>query len=237
MLNYGSNNILGISSTGSEKTISNINLEDIQGYYDTYMTSNGAKVVVVGDITESEILPKLSFLNKLPNKKIDLPVPPVPHAPEKAKIYIVDVKNAAQSEFRVGYVTDLKYDATGDYYKAGLTNFALGGGFNGRVNINLREDKGWTYGARTNFYGDKYAGEFYFSSGIKASATDSALSEVIRELKEYASEGIKPEELTFTKNALGQTEALRYETGSQKAGFIGRILDYNLPADFVDKQN
>jgi zinc protease len=237
VVNYGPNNILGISPNGTEQTISNINLEDIQGYYDTYMTSDGLKVVVVGDITENEILPKLSFLNKLPNKKINLPVPSLPPAPEKAKIYIVDVKNAAQSEFRVGYLTGLKYDATGDYYKAVLTNFALGGGFNGRVNINLREDKGWTYGARTNFYGDKYTGEFYFSSGIKASATDSALSEVIRELKEYTSEGIKPEELTFTKNALGQTEALRYETGSQKAGFIGRILDYDLPADFVDKQN
>ena len=122
------------------------------------------------------------------------------------------------------------------YFKSGLMNFALGGGFNGRVNINLREDKGWTYGARTGFGADKYSGEFEFSSGIKASSTDSARTEVLKELRDYATNGIKNDELTFMKSAIGQRDALRYETGFQKAGFISRILDYNLPADYVDQQ-
>jgi zinc protease len=116
-------------------------------------------------------------------------------------------------------------------------NFALGGGFNGRVNINLREDKGWTYGARTAFTADKYSGEFEFSSGIKAGATDSALVEVMKELKDYSTSGITEEEVTFMKNSLGQRDALAYETPFQKAGFIGQILQYNLPADYVDQQN
>lgn len=59
----------------------------------------------------------------------------------------------------------------------------------------------------------------------------------MKELKEYAASGINPEELEFTKSAVGQQDALRYETGTQKAGFIGRILTYELPADFVEKQN
>lgn len=237
VVNYGTNNILGISQAGSEQTVSSFTLEDVQGYYDNYMTSNGVKVVVVGDMKEDEILPKFSFLNKLPNKKIEMPAIPAFAPVEKTKIYLVDVKNAAQSEFRVGYRTNLKYDATGEYYKAFLTNFALGGGFNGRLNINLREDKGWTYGARSSFTGDKYTGEFAFSSGIKAPATDSALSEVIKELKNYAANGINDDEIKFTKSALGQIDALRYETGFQKAAFIGQILEYGLPADFTDKQN
>jgi zinc protease len=152
-------------------------------------------------------------------------------------VYLVDIPRAAQTEFRVGYATGLKYDATGEFYKATLMNYALGGSFNGRVNINLREDKGWTYGARTNFDGDEYTGNFIFSSGIKADVTDSALSEVVRELREYATDGIKEEELVFMKNAIGQRDALRYETGPQKAGFISRILDYNLPANYVEQQN
>ena len=61
--------------------------------------------------------------------------------------------------------------------------------------------------------------------------------EIVKEFKLYSAEGIKDDEITFLKSALGQVDALRYETGFQKAGFIGRILDYNLPADFVDKQN
>lgn len=236
-LSYGSNNILGINPIGTEETVGSFTIQDVQGYYDNYMTSDGADVVVVGDIKEEEILPRLAFLNKLPNKKIQLTGVAKSAAVDKTKIYLIDVKNAAQSEFRVGYLTDLKYDATGDYYRTTLANFALGGGFNGRLNINLREDKGWTYGARSAFTGDKYTGDFTFNSAIKASATDSALSEVIREMKEYAASGIKPDELTFMKSALGQIDALRYETGFQKAAFIGRMLYYDLPANFVDQQN
>lgn len=237
VINYGSDNILGISQNGTEETVKNITLQDIQDYYDNYMTSDGVNVVVVGDIKEEEILPQLSFLKGLPDRKIEMPSVPDLRPIEKTKIYLVDVKNAAQSEFRVGYRTNLKYDATGDYYKAYLTNFSFGGTFNSRLNLNLREDKGWTYGARSSFSGDKYTGEFAFSSGIKTPATDSALSEVINEIKNYSANGIKDGELQFTRSALGQIDALRYETGFQKAGFIGRILEYNLPADYVDKQN
>ena len=140
-------------------------------------------------------------------------------------------------EFRVGYATGLKYDATGDYYKSMLMNYALGGDFNSRLNLNLREDKGWTYGARSSFSGDEHSGEFEFSSGIRADATDSALAEVMEELTNYRTNGISEAELKFMKNSLGQRDARAYETGFQKAGFIRRILDYNLPANYVDQQN
>jgi zinc protease len=200
------------------------------------MTSLGTKVVIVGDVKEKEILPKLSFLDKLPKKKISLPaINPVPPI-DKTKVYLVDVPKAAQSEFRVGYATGLKYNATGDYYKSYLMNFPLGGAFNSRINLNLREDKGWTYGARSGFSGDEYAGEFSFSSGIRADATDSALVEVMKELKNYTANGPTDEEVDFMKNAVGQRDALAYETGIQKAAFIGRILDYNLPANYVEQQ-
>jgi len=235
-MNYGTS-ILGLSASGTEYTIRNMKLADVESYYSNYMTSKDAELVVVGDITEKEILAKLAFLSKLPRKDIKLPDVPAPPAVDKTRIYLVDVPKAAQTEFRVGGVTGLKYDATGEFYRLMLSNFALGGGFNGRVNINLREDKGWTYGARTTVFGDKYTGEFYFSSGIRANATDSAVVEVMKELKNYAESGITDDELKFMKSALGQRDALSYETGFQKAGFIGRILEYDLPADFVDQQN
>ena len=235
-LNYGTNHILGINEEGTAETVKNITLEDIENYYKNYMTSVGAKVVVVGDITEQEVLPKLAFLDKLPKKKINLPkIDPVP-AVDKTKVYMVDVPKAAQSEFRVGYATGLKYDATGDYFKSVLMNYPLGGNFNSRVNLNLREDKGWTYGARTTVSGDEYAGTYYFSAGIRADATDSALVEVMNEIKEYSLEGPTEEEVVFMRNAMSQSEALRYETGLQKAAFIQRILDYNLPANYTEMQ-
>jgi len=236
-INFGPNNILGMSEEGNENTVPNITLQDIQNYYNNYITTKGMKVVVVGDIKEEEILPKLAFLNKLPNKKVELPkVAATPMTNDKSKIYLVDIPKAAQTEFRVGYNTGLKYDATGEFYKVGLMNYVLGGAFNSRLNLNLREDKGWTYGARSTYTGDEYDGDFEFSSGIKAEATDSALVEVVKELKNYAANGITDEELVFMKDAIGQRDALRYETGIQKAGFIRNILDYNLPANYTELQ-
>nr|MBA2746060.1 insulinase family protein [Flavisolibacter sp.] len=235
-LNYGGDHILGISQNGTEETVGNITLEDIQKYYNNYMTTMDAKVVVVGDIKQEEVLPKLAFLNKLPKKKINLQVPAMPKKVDKTKVYLVDVPKGAQTEFRIGYATGLKYDATGEYYKSSLSNFTLGGGFSSRLNQNLREEKGWTYGASSSFRGDEYSGEYRFSSGIKADVTDSALAEVMREINAYLKTGPTDEEIRFMKSAIGQSDALRYETGAQKAQFIRRILDYNLPANYTAAQ-
>lgn len=237
-VNYGNGSIWGIREDGTEHSVRNINLSDVQQYYNNMLTSEGAKVVTVGDVTESEILPKLQFLNKLPNKTITLPQGPG-NTPQvtKTKIYLVDVPNAAQTEFRVGYLTHLKYDATKTFYKAGLMNYVLGGSFNSILNMNLREEKGWTYGARSAFSGDEYDGAFTFSSGIRSNATDSALTDLMNDIKNYVSTGISNEQLTFTKNAIGQRDALMYETGNQKAAFIKRILDYNLPENYVTLQS
>jgi len=236
-VNYGDKNILGISQDGTEETVKNISLGDIKGYYDNYMTARDAKVVVVGDIAEQEVLPKLSFLDKLPKKKVTLPgVDPAP-AVDKTKVYLVDIPKGAQTEFRVGYATALKYDATGDFYKAYLMNYPLGTGFTSRLNQMLRETKGWTYGAGSGYTGDKYTGRFQFSSGIRADVTDSALAEVMKEFNYYVKNGPTGEEVKFMQTAVAQSNALNYETGFQKANFIRRILEYNLPADFVQQQS
>lgn len=235
-LSYGKT-IFGMSEVGTEYTVRNLSLKDVEYYYNNFITSKGANLVVVGDITKDEVMAKLTFLDKLPRKDVKLPVVNDFPSVDKTRIYLVDVPKAAQTEFRVGGYTGLKYDATGEFYRAGLMNYALGGAFNSRVNLNLREDKGWTYGARSSFTGDKYIGEFSFGSGIKGTATDSALVEVVKEFTAYAKNGIRDEEVTFMKSAIGQRDALRYETGFQKATFIGRMLDYDLPEDYIDQQN
>lgn len=236
-LTYGKNNILGMDDNGTETTVKDLTIRDVENYYHQILNSQDTKVVVVGDITQAEIIPQLSFLSKLPNKKTELPVPGPVTAVEKTVIYWIDVPHAAQTEFRVGGSTGMKYDATGEYYKAGLMNYVLGGDFNSHLNINLREDKGWTYGARSGFNSNKYNGMFSFSSGIRADATDSALHEIVKEMDNYSATGITGEELAFMKSSIGQRDALLYETTSQKAGFVSRILEYHLPANFTEQQN
>ncbi|MES2275368.1 MAG: pitrilysin family protein [Bacteroidota bacterium] len=235
-LNYGSDNVLGIAAGGTEKTVSNITLQDIQNYYDNYITANGAKVVIVGDITQAEALQQLSFLSKLPNKKVtlDIPAPAIPVA--KTKIYLIDVPKAAQTQFSVGYGTNLKYSPVGDSYLTYLANYPLGGDFTSRLNTYLRETKGWTYGANSFFGADKYSGNFTFTSGIRAPSTDSALVALIDGINAYNKTGPTAEELIFLKKAIGQGNALRYETGAQKASFAARILNYNLQPNYLDQQ-
>ena len=233
----GADNPLGKTADGTEATIANIQLEDVKNYYEHRFSKIGAKVVVVGDVSEKAVLAKLSFLSQMSNMEhMPFMLPDAPKV-ENTKVYFVNIPGAAQTEFRVGYVTGMRYDATGDFYRSSVMNYPLGGAFNSRLNLYLREDKGWTYGARSTFDGDQYGGDYTFSAGIKASATDSALSDVLRIMSEYKAKGATADELSFTQNSMTQSEARKYETGFQKAGFLNNILTYNLPADYTEQQN
>lgn len=234
---YGADNVLGWPASGTINTISNIELKDIEDYYSHYFSRNGAKMIIVGDVDKQEVLPKLAFLSELKNDEVKLPALKSASQQGETQIYFVDVPNAAQTEFRIGYVTNLKYDALGDFYKAGVVNYPLGGAFNSRLNLDLREDKGWTYGARGNFDGDKYTGNYTFSAGIRADATDSALMDIIHIMDEFKTKGVTQEELDFTRKSIAQSDARKYEAQGQKTGFLGRIQEYNLPSDYTRQQN
>ncbi len=232
---YGGEHPLGRSA--SAESVGRIQLDDIKAYYRENFSGAGGEVIVVGDITRTEVLEKLSFLKDLSSGEVRLPELSGNGLKQGARVYFVDIPNSAQTEFRVGYVTGLKFDALGEYYKAGVTNFSLGGSFNSRLNLHLREEKGWTYGARSGFSGDKYTGSFNFSSGIKAAATDSALVDILHIIREYRARGVTEDELRFTKSALTLADARKYETGFQKAGFLHAILTHDLPFDYTEKQS
>lgn len=234
---YGNNNVLGWPAYGTEKTLNNIQLSDVQAYYDSYFSRNGAEIIVVGDIEKDAVINKLAFISKMNDKPVVLPQLPEATTVEKSKIYFVDVPKAAQTEFRIGAVTNMKYDAFDAYFKSTIMNFPFGGAFNCRLNLDLREDRGWTYGARANYSGDKYTGTYTFSAGIKAAATDSAVQDIVKLWKEFKAGGVTDEELKFTKNSMVQSDARKYESLIQKAMFLSRMIDYNLPPDYTKTQN
>jgi zinc protease len=234
---HGADNPLSRPSTGTEATLANIQLSDVEHYYKNLFSKADAEIVVVGDISEKNIISKLDFLQQMPGNKVELPQLPSAPKVEKTVVYFIDVPGAAQTEFRVGHVTPMRYDATGPYYRSSVMNYPLGGAFNSRLNLYLREEKGWTYGARSNFRSDKHSGEYSFSAGIKAAATDSALSDVLRIIEDYKANGVRAEELEFTKKSMTQSEARKFETGFQKAGFLNNILTYDLPKNYTELQN
>ena len=235
-LMYGDEHIYSIPTGGIEETVNNITLDDVKSFYNKYYAPEISELVIVGDVSEKEILGKLDFLRNWERKGVEIPELPAPKPSQNTKLYLVDKKGAPQSEIRVGYLTDLTYDVTGDYFKSYLMNYPLGGAFNSRINLNLREDKGWTYGARSYFDVSDEPGPYVASAGVKASATDSAVYEFMKEISDYREKGMTDEELEFMRNSVGQRDARSYETPGQKASFLRRVVHYNLDKGYVDEQ-
>jgi zinc protease len=230
---YG-DGVMGLSASGTAETVKSIMIDDVKGYYGKF-NSSVVSVAVSGDVGEKDVAAQLGFLgNFMPGTAL-MPDPMVPPPIDKTRIYFVDKKNAAQSEIRIGYIS-LPFDATGEYYRSNIMNFAFAGAFNSRVNYLLREIKGWTYGTRGYFQGSRYPGPYVISGGFKANTTDSTLTEMFSELKKYTAGGVTDDELSFARNAMLQSDALKYESPLQKLGFIKRVLEYNLPKDYVSKQ-
>jgi len=231
---YGSNNVMGYPAHGTTETVNSLTIDDVKNFYNS-LNSSMLSLAVTGDVSKEEIEQELSFLSRLKSGSILMAASSDAPKIEKTKIFFVDKKNAAQSEIRIGYLA-LPYDYQGDYYTNNIMNYSFGGAFNSRINTLLRESKGWTYGTRSGFAGTKFAGPFTISGGFKANTTDSTLVELFKELKKYTNDGITDEELTFTKNAIAQSDALKYESAMQKLFFIKRLLDYDLPKDYVATQ-
>ncbi|MGB3948930.1 MAG: insulinase family protein, partial [Bacteroidia bacterium] len=142
---------------------------------------------------------------------------------------------APQSIIMLGHPS-LTFDATGDYFKNTLVNFPFGGAFNSRINLNLREDKGYTYGIYSGFSGNAHKGNFIISTSVKRNVTGLALKEILTETKNYIEKGITDEEVAFTKSSILNSEALDYETQYQKALFLNKIGRYKLSKDFPAQQ-
>jgi zinc protease len=231
---YGTGFNLSLPANGNAETVSSITLDDVKNYYKNFSGFNSV-LAISGDIDQASALKKLSFLNKLqsvgtmPLAKYKLP------EIDKTRIYFVDKKGAPQSEIRVGSLS-LPYDATGEFFKSNIMNYSFAGAFNSRINTILREAKGYTYGARGAFYGGKFVAPYTIGCGVRANATDSSLVIIMDELKKYSEGGINNDELEFTRNAMAQADALKYESPLQKLGFVKRIIDFDLDKTFVAKQ-
>jgi len=229
---YG-NTILGLSPTS--KNIEGLELADLKSYYENYYSPSVTKLVITGDIDEKEILPKLDFLNKWKAKEVIIPPVPSVSAVIEPQIYLVNKDFAPSSVIYMGQVSE-KFDATGEYFKNTAANFVLGGNFNSRLNLNLRENKGYTYGIFSATTGNKYTGRFTISASVKRSSTAASLAEIMKEVSNYKENGVSDEDVAFTKNSMLNSEALQYETPDQKASFLYDIAYYKLDKDFKAKQ-
>ena len=230
------NNIASMPSGGTEETLANMKLEDIKRFYEDNFKPKNGQMIVVSDLEQADIVKSVSLLadwkGQAPKLQLELPMPDT----KPGVIYLVHKDNSAQSAIRIGK-RSITQDITGEFYKSYLMNFPLGGAFNSRINLNLREDKGYTYGAGSGFSGDKLAGSYTARAEVRANVTDKSIVEFVKEIKNYAENGITDEELTFMRNAINQKDALKYETPRAKLSFLAQILEHDLTPDFVKERS
>ncbi len=231
---YG-NTIASMPSSGYPETLENVSLQDLKVFYQRHVQPYGAHMIVVSDLSKAHVLDALTSFDDWTGSgpRLDLQLPA--SAAHKGIVYLVNREGAEQSILLMGKRT-LKKDIAGEYYRATLMNFALGGAFNSRINLNLREDKGYTYGARSYFSGDRFAGNFTARAQVRADVTAQALTEMKNEIQHYANLGVSAEELSFMRSAISQKEALKYETPRAKMGLLAQMLAYDLDLEFVSKR-
>ena len=191
-------------------------------------------ISIVGDISKEKAVSAFSSLeDRWEEKTVAIPEIKIPQEPSKPVIYFVDVPGAKQSEIRIGKLS-LRYTDP-DYYAATVMNYKLGGSFNGIVNLILREEKGYTYGARTSIDGSSIPVHFEASSAVQSNATYESVKIFKDEIAKYR-EGISNEDLAFTKDALIKSNARRFETLGALLGMLNDIAEYDLPFDYVKNE-
>ena len=232
-LNYG-DHILSNSTSGTVESVKSIILDDIKNYYNSNFSSNLVKISIVGDISKNEAVKSINTLaDKWTDKGVVIPNEPPPNPSDKAKIYFVDVPNAKQSEIRIGYLSIPRTHP--DYFANTVMNMKLGGNFSSDINLMLREEKGFTYGARSRFSGSKYSGMFMASSAVRTNTTEESMN-IFKDLMLAYQKPITKESLDFVKNVELKSNARRFETLNALRGMISEIATYNLPFDYIKNE-
>ncbi|HEU4767788.1 MAG TPA: pitrilysin family protein [Pyrinomonadaceae bacterium] len=214
-------------------SIQKLSSKDLGDFHSTYYRPNNAILAIVGDVTLKEVMPKLekAFGDW---QKGDVPAATIPQAPAQSasRILLIDRPGSVQTVLQLG---TLGIERTSpDYFAVLMADRVLGGGPSGRLFLNLREARGYTYGAYSNFGGSRFRGTWSSSSEVRTDVTEGAMKEFMYELNRLRDEKVPADELENAKRAIVGSFALSLEQpGSLLQNIITQKL-YNLPADYWD---
>jgi zinc protease len=231
---YGSDNIFGINSLGTWESVEKIIIDDLKSYYEKNFSPSVTRINIVGNITREQVLEALKPLeNEWKAREVTLNSFPVPANPEKSQIYFVDIPGSRQSVIYIGYLAIKRDDP--DYIKTDFINYRLGGAFTSIFNQILREEKGFTYGAFSNFSASKSPGPFTASTMVRSDATYESVS-IFKEQMEKYRNGLSEEDIQFIKNCMLRSNALNFETNENLLYMLSTMTKYGLPEDYIKKE-
>jgi zinc protease len=231
---FGKESILATEVSGDQASVESITINDLKDFYNDNFSPSVSQFLAVGDIELPRAETALEgIVSKWPAKEVALPQIKSAEAPSKSQIYFVDVPGAKQSVISIG--TPALPRTHPDFYPAYVTNYKLGGSFNGIFNLILREEKGFTYGARSGFAGAKNYGTFTASSMVRTNSTLESVSIFKTEMEKYR-KTIPQEYIDFTKSALLKGNARSFETLGSLLGMLNTMTSYGLPADYIKQE-
>jgi zinc protease len=227
---FGPRNPFGYDSSGTEPSIKAMSRDDMMSFWKTNYVPNNAALVVSGNIPVDDLkaLAESKFGAWKSGEIAPLQLP----EPEstKAKIVIVDRPGAQQTMVRLLQLGVSR--STPDYPALEVMNSELGGLFSSRINLNLREEHGYTYGAASFFVYRRSLGYFAAGGGIRTDVTGPAVTEILKEIHRMIDTTMKPEELSLAKDSQSRSLPGMFETNSGEAGALSEIFMYNLGRDY-----
>jgi predicted Zn-dependent peptidase len=229
---FGTQHPYGIPSIGNEQSIRSFTTDDLKRFHAANFHAGNATLIVVGAIDAKTLLPKLeAVFGKWQAKATLKPNWTSVKQVAERRIYLADKPGAAQTEVRIGRIGVER--TTPDYFPLLVMNTILGGSFSSRLNQNLRETHGYSYGAGSRFDFRPLPGPFLASSAVQTAVTDKALTEFMNELNAIL-KPVADEEMTRAKNYLALGYPDNFQSVSQIASQIGEIVTYKLPDDYFN---
>lgn len=224
----------GNSVSGNAESIAALKLDDVRRFYEQHYIPNNSAVVISGDVDPTRALELIEQTLGSWQRSNEPPRPTVsPRHVEASRVYVIDRPQAVQSEIRIGHIGVPRSSA--DYFPISVMNAILGGVFNSRINLNLRERHGYTYGARSTFAFRRQAGPFVVAAPVRNEVTRESVSEVLAELRRIRTGDIEPRELDDVKNYLMGVFPATVQTASDIAGRLVDMELYGLPEDYFDR--
>ena len=232
---YGTSHRFGTASMGTTDTIKGFSPGDLRAFYTSVFRPDNATLLIVGDVTPDMVMPLIEA--NFGTWKAAGPTPARLQLPSigprtRREVYLVDKPSAPQSQIRIGAIGVSR--STPDYFPIQVANTILGGSFSSRLNMNLREEHGYTYGASSAFDMRAQAGPFAAAAGVQTDKTSESLKEFFKELNGIQT-AVPSDELRRAKNYV----SLRFPSGFETTTDISRrledMLTYRLPEDYFTR--
>jgi len=223
----------GKSLIGNESSIKATTVEDLIDFHKKYFVANNAFIVAIGDINKEELKKKLEYIfGSWKEGKVEEINIKTPAQVDRRIVYLIDKPGAPQSVINIGRIGAARL--TGDYNSIVVMNTLLGGSFGSRLNQNLREEHGYTYGAFSRFNFRIFPGSFIASSSVQTDVTDKALFEFFKELNGIR-EPLSNADLNRAKNYVALNYPSEFQSVGEIAGHLEEMVEYNLPDNYFNE--